>query len=122
MTATLAAWVHMPDSDGTTVSFGPGSTPPDWAARQITNPKAWTDGQVPSFDEPETEPEPAEPKPEDESPVAPELELKAEAEPEPASPEPDEGKQDGNDPTPGPEPGPGPAKPAAKTWQRRTTK
>ncbi len=117
MTATLAAWVHMPDSDGTTVSFGPGSTPPEWAARQITNPKAWTDGQVPNFDEPETEPESAEPaSPEDDSPVAPELELKAEAEAEPASPEPDEGKQDGN------EPEPEPAEPAAKTPRRRTTK
>lgn len=41
MARALAAWVHLPDPDGTTVSFGPGVAPPEWAARKITNPKAW---------------------------------------------------------------------------------
>lgn len=108
MSATLAAWVHMPDSDGTTVSFGPGSTPPEWAARQITNPKAWTDGQVPNFnDEPVPEPVP-------------------ESEPEPENPEPDENNQDRQEPepvepAPAPEPEPD-EKPAPKPRQRRTSK
>lgn len=106
MSATLAAWVHMPDSDGTTVSFGPGSTPPEWAARQITNPKAWTDGQVPSFDD---EPDPAadlaqpEPVPEPE----PVLEKPDQDEPDPAEPEPVE---------------PAPTSAAKAPRQRRTTK
>ena len=100
MSATLAAWVHMPDSDGTTVSFGPGSTPPEWAARQITNPKAWTDGQVPSFDdEPDPAADPAEPEPVPENPDP--------AEPAPAEPAPVE---------------PAPAPAAKAPRQRRTTK
>jgi len=45
--AVLKAWVHVVGRDGATVAFGPGQTPPKWAAVQITNPKAWEDGQAP---------------------------------------------------------------------------
>lgn len=37
----LRSWVHLTDEDGTPVSFGPDDVVPDWAADQITNPKAW---------------------------------------------------------------------------------
>jgi len=45
--AALAMHVSVRDETGQTRSFGPGEVVPDWAARQITNPKAWEDGEVP---------------------------------------------------------------------------
>ncbi|MGW7248823.1 hypothetical protein [Streptomyces decoyicus] len=40
----LTATVHVRDLQGRTVAFGPGDDVPAWAAKQITNPKAWGDG------------------------------------------------------------------------------
>lgn len=45
--AVLARHVAVQDDDGKTHSFGPGDSVPDWAARQITNPNAWSDAEVP---------------------------------------------------------------------------
>ncbi|MFJ9468332.1 hypothetical protein [Streptomyces caniferus] len=39
----LVAAVHVRDLQGRTVVFGPGGDVPAWAAKQITNPKAWGD-------------------------------------------------------------------------------
>lgn len=40
----LIATVHVTDADGNDQTFSPGDTVPDWAAKQITNPKAWYGG------------------------------------------------------------------------------
>lgn len=40
---TLTAFVHLVDDQGRLRSFGPADVVPEWAAEQITNPKAWTD-------------------------------------------------------------------------------
>lgn len=47
----LASYVHVlnPDTDATE-SFGPDDQVPDWAARLITNPKAWAGGQPPELE------------------------------------------------------------------------
>ncbi|MEW5810270.1 MAG: hypothetical protein AB1925_12535 [Actinomycetota bacterium] len=48
--AALAMHVAVRDADGVTHSFGPPLTSdelPEWATRQITNPKVWEDGDVP---------------------------------------------------------------------------
>lgn len=37
----LNAYVAVTKKDGTAVWFGPGDTPPKWAATQITNPDVW---------------------------------------------------------------------------------
>lgn len=37
----LITTVHVRDADGVVSVFGPGDTIPAWAAKQITNPKAW---------------------------------------------------------------------------------
>ena len=37
----LIATVHVTDADGNDKTFSPGDTVPAWAARLITNPKAW---------------------------------------------------------------------------------
>lgn len=39
--ARLAGTVHVFDADGTAYVFGPDSEVPGWAAKLITNPKAW---------------------------------------------------------------------------------
>lgn len=39
----LIATVHVTDADGNDQTFSPGDTVPDWAAKQITNPKAWSE-------------------------------------------------------------------------------
>lgn len=42
MARKLAAYVHVVDSDARrSVAFGPDDDVPSWAAKQITNPKAW---------------------------------------------------------------------------------
>ena len=41
----LIATVHVIDADGNDQTFGPGDTVPAWAAKQITNPKAWSGKQ-----------------------------------------------------------------------------
>lgn len=43
-TRRLRTWVHVPRGDhGERVAFGPDDVIPDWAAAQITNPRAWDD-------------------------------------------------------------------------------
>ena len=37
----LITHVAVQDDDGVTHSFGPGQDVPEWAAKQITNPKVW---------------------------------------------------------------------------------
>lgn len=45
--SALVVHVAVQDEDGVTRSFGPDSDVPEWAARKITNPKVWKDGDVP---------------------------------------------------------------------------
>ncbi|OCB09232.1 hypothetical protein A5717_26005 [Mycolicibacterium porcinum] len=45
--AALATHVAVRDDDGTVHSFGPDSDVPEWAARKITNPNVWEDGEAP---------------------------------------------------------------------------
>ncbi|MBU8830835.1 hypothetical protein [Mycolicibacterium goodii] len=45
--AALATHVAVRDDEGVTHSFGPGDEVPEWAARRLTNPKVWEDGEVP---------------------------------------------------------------------------
>jgi len=43
-TRRLRTWVHVARGDhGERVAFGPDDIVPDWAAAQITNPRAWDD-------------------------------------------------------------------------------
>jgi len=47
-TRRLRTWVHVSRGDhGETVAFGPDDIVPEWAAAQITNPKAWADDTAP---------------------------------------------------------------------------
>lgn len=39
----LAAYVHLNDEAGRVHTFGPGDEVPSWAAKKITNPKAWAE-------------------------------------------------------------------------------
>lgn len=50
--AALKAYVALFDAKGEVHSFGPGDEPPAWAAKKITNPKAW-EGDSPAADEPD---------------------------------------------------------------------
>lgn len=50
--AALQAYVAIFDKKGELHSFGPGDVPPPWAAKKITNPKAWG-GDSPAVDEPD---------------------------------------------------------------------
>lgn len=43
----LAGHVSLRDATGNVVQFAPGSDVPEWAAKQITNPRLWEDGDVP---------------------------------------------------------------------------
>ena len=45
--ARLAGHVSLRDAVGNVVQFGPGDDVPDWAAKRITNPRLWEDGDVP---------------------------------------------------------------------------
>lgn len=45
--ARLAGHVSLRDATGDVVSFKPGDDVPEWAAKQITNPRLWEDGDVP---------------------------------------------------------------------------
>lgn len=47
--AGLTVHVAVRDDHGVTHSFGPGQDVPEWAARQITNPKVWD--SVPDVEE-----------------------------------------------------------------------
>ncbi|OUD02565.1 hypothetical protein [Streptomyces swartbergensis] len=42
----LVAYVHVRDVGGRTVAYGPGEDVPAWARKQITNPKAWGEGEA----------------------------------------------------------------------------
>lgn len=42
----LRTTVHVVDLEGRPRAFGPGEHLPDWAAKQITNPKVW-EGELP---------------------------------------------------------------------------
>lgn len=63
--AALTMHVSVRDEKGVMQSFGPGGDVPEWAARQITNPNAWEDGEAPfpakrfSTDGPKAETPPA---------------------------------------------------------------
>jgi len=50
--AALQAHVALFDKKGMLHSFGPGDVPPPWAAKKITNPKAWG-GDSPAVDQPD---------------------------------------------------------------------
>ncbi|KIU18318.1 hypothetical protein [Mycolicibacterium llatzerense] len=50
--AALAAHVALFDKKGELHTFGPGEVPPAWAAKKITNPKAWG-GDPPVAEEPD---------------------------------------------------------------------
>lgn len=55
--ARLATYVHVTDEDGQSHVFGPSDEVPAWAAKRITNKKAWaeapeTDDGEPSNGEP----------------------------------------------------------------------
>lgn len=56
----LAHYVTLSDSEGETHTFGPDDTVPAWAAKAITNPSAWAEGDrdARSADETSTEDEP----------------------------------------------------------------
>lgn len=41
----LVAHVHVRDLAGRAVAFGPGDGVPTWARKQISNPKAWGEGE-----------------------------------------------------------------------------
>lgn len=41
----LVAYVHVRDLAGRTTALGPGDDVPTWAAKQISNPKAWGDAE-----------------------------------------------------------------------------
>ncbi|MEH3135358.1 MAG: hypothetical protein PGN30_10200 [Mycolicibacterium neoaurum] len=45
--ARLAGHVSLRDAVGNVVQFGPGDEVPEWAAKRITNPRLWEDGEVP---------------------------------------------------------------------------
>src|SRR5262245_16752281 len=48
----LAFYVYVSNpADGSTNVFGPEDEVPDWAQEQITNPKAWSGGQLHAIDE-----------------------------------------------------------------------
>ena len=44
----LRTYVHLQDSNGDKIVFGPDDKVPAWAAKQITNPKCWADNPVES--------------------------------------------------------------------------
>lgn len=48
---TLRAYVCVEGPDGM-AQFGPGDTVPEWAQKQITNPKAWVEPPEPPVAEP----------------------------------------------------------------------
>lgn len=48
----LASYVHVQDADGKMQVFGPDDRVPDWAARKITNPRAWEGGKAPVAEDP----------------------------------------------------------------------
>lgn len=52
--STLARHVSVRDDVGGIHTFGPEDEIPDWAARKITNPSAWEDGEAPFPAEPST--------------------------------------------------------------------
>ncbi|GAA2774063.1 hypothetical protein [Saccharopolyspora taberi] len=54
--AKLAAYVHLVDDDGNPHRFGPGDTPPAWAADRIKNSKAWEQSPTGSKSEAMEEP------------------------------------------------------------------
>ncbi|GAB1326977.1 hypothetical protein ACE1SV_13160 [Streptomyces sennicomposti] len=54
--ARLALYVHVSDSQGRAVVFGPGDEVPEWAQQVITNPAAWAEAPVNRLTEPEPEP------------------------------------------------------------------
>lgn len=68
--AGLASFVHVVDPDGAAVALGPGQAVPEWALPQITNPKAWVGGRVPTA-RPTPEAKPNAQQPEGTSPPAP---------------------------------------------------
>jgi hypothetical protein len=49
----LIATVHVTDADGNDQIFSPGETVPGWAAKLITNPKAWSGPVTPAEVQPE---------------------------------------------------------------------
>lgn len=51
MSKTLATAVHLTDDSGIVHSFLTGTTPPKWARKQITNPKAWVESDETDEDE-----------------------------------------------------------------------
>lgn len=51
--AALITTVHVFADDGVAHVFGPGADVPDWAARKITNPKAWD--ELPELEDEEIE-------------------------------------------------------------------
>jgi hypothetical protein len=51
MAGTLAAYTYAVDDTAAVHWFKPGDTPPAWALPQLSNPKVWQDGDVPSADE-----------------------------------------------------------------------
>lgn len=55
MSKTLATAVHLTDESGIVHSFLPGTTPPKWARKQITNPKAWVESEETDSAENESE-------------------------------------------------------------------
>lgn len=57
MSKTLATAVHLTDESGIVHSFLPGATPPKWARKLITNPKAWAASDEPDTDEVDEAPE-----------------------------------------------------------------
>lgn len=54
----LAETVHVFDKDGTGHAFGPDDEVPAWAAKLITNPKAWVEAPASDTAEPEKAPVP----------------------------------------------------------------
>lgn len=49
----LVRTVHLTDERGRAYVFGPGSQPPEWAAKRITNPAAWDSVPQWSAEEPQ---------------------------------------------------------------------
>lgn len=58
MAGTLAAYVYALDDKAQVHWFGPGDSAPTWALPQLTNPKVWEDGEVPSDDSTDDGPPP----------------------------------------------------------------
>lgn len=59
MSRRLTGYTTVRDDDNNVLSFGPHDDVPAWAAKLITNPKLWGDGEAPESDDTGTGGDPA---------------------------------------------------------------